>query len=90
LSGVVNPLLQDRHARRDGRRAAAGGNLIGDPAVREEHHAIGEAGRSGVMGHQDHGLPVTVDQLTQQAQHGSRCRRVEGSGGLVGKEHRRA
>src|SRR3954470_15266490 len=61
-------------------------DLTGDPAVGQQHHAVGVGRGPRVVGDHDDGLPGLPDAGAQQAQHLSAGRGVQVAGRLVGED----
>ena len=60
--------------------------LVDDPAVGEEDHAVGVRRRDRVVGDHHDGLAVVVDAAAEQVEHLGARLRVEVAGGLVGED----
>ena len=72
-----------RSRTRFGGRAA---HLVDDPAVGQEHHPVGVAGRARVVGDDHDGLAELVHRAAQDAQHLAAGAGVEVAGRLVAED----
>ena len=61
----------------------------GDPAVGEQHDAVGVGRRYRIVGDHHDRVPVLVDDLAQQREHAVPGGHVQRSGRLVGEQHLR-